>query len=111
MQMASVCTQLPGAFVGYGGEPECFFLFHTLAGVSRRAEKTGSPKVCIADKMVILSGDITKSRFSQTSDSSLNSRKAAKQNRSKPQTGSVIILWVQSQFAQKLPSWPRKQGK
>lgn len=26
MQMASVCTQLPGAFVGYGGEPECFFL-------------------------------------------------------------------------------------
>lgn len=88
-----------------------FFLFHTLAGVSRRAEKTGSPKVCIADKMVILSGDITKSRFSQTSDSSLNSRKAAKQNRSKPQTRSVIILWVQAQFAQKLPSWPRKQGK
>lgn len=63
MQMASVCTQLPGAFVGYGGEPEYFFLFHTLAGVSRRSEKTGSPEVYTADKMVILGGDVTKSRF------------------------------------------------
>lgn len=79
--------------------------------MSRRAEKTGSPKVYTADKMVILSGDVTKSRFSQTSDSSLNTRKAAKQNRNKPQTNSVIILWVQSQFAQKLPSWPHKQGE
>lgn len=91
MQMASVCTQLPGAFVGYGGEPEYFFYF-TLAGVSRRAEKTGSPKVYTADKLVILSGDVTKSRFSQTSDSSLNTRKAAKQKRNKPQTNCYNSL-------------------
>lgn len=35
------------------------FFFHTLPGVSRHAEKTGSLKVYIVAKKVTLSGDIT----------------------------------------------------
>lgn len=40
-------------------EKQNFFFFHTLPGVSRHAEKTGSLKVYIVAKKVTLSGDIT----------------------------------------------------